>query len=64
MLYLGHQITVTMPSNRYRGPPMTLANMRAQGVRSLWSSARLGVLIVDGLAMPCRCLSSAHGWFA
>jgi hypothetical protein len=24
-----------MPSNRYRGPPMTLANMRAQGVRSL-----------------------------
>jgi hypothetical protein len=25
-----------MPSNRYRGPPMTLANMRAQGVRSLW----------------------------
>jgi hypothetical protein len=25
-----------MPTNRYRGPPMTLANMRAQGVRSLW----------------------------
>ena len=25
-----------MPSTRYRGPPMTLANMRAQGVRSLW----------------------------
>jgi len=25
-----------MPSARYRGPPMTLANMRAQGVRSLW----------------------------
>src|SRR6516165_6692079 len=25
-----------MPNNRYRGPPMTLANMRAQGVRSLW----------------------------
>ena len=25
-----------MPSNRYRGPPMTLANMRAQGVHSLW----------------------------
>jgi len=25
-----------MPSNRYRGPPMTLASMRAQGVRSLW----------------------------
>jgi hypothetical protein len=25
-----------MPQNRYRGPPMTLANMWAQGVRSLW----------------------------
>ena len=25
-----------MPTNRYRGPPMTLANMRANGVRSLW----------------------------
>ena len=25
-----------MPLNRYRGPPMTLANMRAQGVRPLW----------------------------
>ena len=25
-----------MPQNRYRGPPMTLANMRQQGVRSLW----------------------------
>ena len=24
-----------MPAARYRGPPMTLANMRAQGVRSL-----------------------------
>jgi len=26
----------TMPSARYRGPPVTLADMRAQGVRSLW----------------------------
>ncbi len=25
-----------MPSTRYRGPPMTLANMRQHGVRSLW----------------------------
>ena len=25
-----------MPPNRYRGPPMDLANMRSQGVRSLW----------------------------
>ena len=25
-----------MPPNRNRGPPMTLSNMRAQGVRSLW----------------------------
>jgi hypothetical protein len=24
-----------MPPNRYRGPPMTLGNMRANGVRSL-----------------------------
>jgi hypothetical protein len=24
-----------MPHNRYRGPPMTLANMRENGVRSL-----------------------------
>jgi hypothetical protein len=24
-----------MPPNRYRGPPMTLANMRDNGVRSL-----------------------------
>jgi hypothetical protein len=26
----------SMPPNRYRGPPMTLANMRENGVRSLW----------------------------
>ena len=25
-----------LPTARYRGPPMTLANKRAQGVRSLW----------------------------
>jgi hypothetical protein len=25
-----------MPTVRYRGPPMTLANMRENGVRSLW----------------------------
>ena len=25
-----------MPTVRYRGSPMTLANMRQQGVRSLW----------------------------
>jgi hypothetical protein len=40
-----------MPSARYRGPPMTLANMRAQGVRSLWVVCDLGhheaVLNVD-----------------
>jgi hypothetical protein len=24
-----------MPPNRYRGPPVTLANMRVNGVRSL-----------------------------
>jgi hypothetical protein len=41
-----------MPSNRYRGPPMTLANMRAQGVRSLWIVCDLchhdAVFNVDG----------------
>ena len=40
-----------MPNNRYRGPPMTLANMRAQG-RSLWVVCELchheAVLNVDG----------------
>jgi hypothetical protein len=35
-----------MPTTRYRGPPMTLANMRAQRVRSLgvpaqWFAARI-----------------------
>jgi len=43
---------VGMPNNRYRGPPMTLANMRAQGVRSLWVVCELchheAVLNVDG----------------
>jgi hypothetical protein len=41
-----------MPNNRYRGPAMTLANMRAQGVRSLWVVCELchheAVLNVDG----------------
>ena len=41
-----------MPTARYRGPPMTLANMRAQGVRSLWVVCELchheAVLNVDG----------------
>lgn len=41
-----------MPSNRYRGPPMMLANMRVQGVRSLWVVCELShheaVLNVDG----------------
>jgi hypothetical protein len=40
-----------MPQNRYRGPPMTLANMRALGVRSLsvscWSCHHDAVLGVD-----------------
>jgi hypothetical protein len=30
-----------MPTNRYRGPPMDLANMRAQGARSLSVSCEL-----------------------
>ena len=41
-----------MPTTRYRGPPMTLANMRANGVRSLWVVCSLchheAVLNVDG----------------
>jgi hypothetical protein len=32
----GDDERMSVPSVRYRGPPMTLANMRAQGVRSLW----------------------------
>ena len=40
-----------MASNRYTGPPMTLGNMRAQGVRSLSISCLLcqrgAVLSVD-----------------
>jgi hypothetical protein len=40
-----------MPHTRHRGPPMTLANMRAQGVRSLWVVCELcrheAVLNVD-----------------
>jgi hypothetical protein len=31
----GKDKLVDMPPNGYRGPPMTLANMRANGVRSL-----------------------------
>ena len=41
-----------MPHARYRSPPMTLSNMRAQGVRSLWVVCELchreAVLKVDG----------------
>ena len=47
---------MTMPPNRYRGPPMTLVNMRAQGVRSLWVVCELchhgAVLNVDGYRVP------------
>jgi hypothetical protein len=47
-----------MPQFRYRGPPMTLANMRAQGVRSLSVTCELchheAVMNVDafGDAIP------------
>ena len=41
-----------MPQSRYRGPPMTLQNMRAQGVRALWVVCELchhaPVMNVDG----------------
>ena len=52
-----------MPPNRYRGPPMTLQNMRAQGVRSLRvvceSCHHEAVLNVDGYgdAMPALAFS-------
>jgi hypothetical protein len=40
-----------MPPTRYQGPPMTLANMRAQGVRSLsvscWLCHHGAVLTAD-----------------
>jgi hypothetical protein len=43
-----------MPPNRYTGPPTDLANMRAQGVRSLAVSCELchhrAVIIVDRFA--------------
>jgi hypothetical protein len=59
---------IHMPANRYRGWPMTPANMRAQGVRSLWVVCKLchheAVLNVDRDAMPCRCLRSVHAWRA
>ena len=53
-----------MPADRYRGPPMTLANMWAQGVRSLWVVCELcyheAVLNVDGYGdaapVPAFCL--------
>jgi hypothetical protein len=58
-----------MPPNRYRGPPMTLANMRAQGVRSLWVVCELchheGVLNVDGygdgVPVPARMVCTSCG---
>jgi hypothetical protein len=40
-----------MPPNRYRGPPMTLGNMRENGMRSLavycWACHHQAVLAVD-----------------
>ena len=47
-----------MPTARYRGPPMTLANMRAQGVRSLWVVCDIchhdAVLNVDRFGDGCE----------
>jgi hypothetical protein len=37
-----------MPVNRYRGPPMTLANMRENGVRSLSVTCELRAIQVAG----------------
>jgi hypothetical protein len=49
-----------MPQNRYRGPPMTLANMRARAVRSLRVVCELfhhqAVANVDGYG---RCRAGA-----
>ena len=59
-------IIEAMSPNRYRGPSLTLANMRAQGVRSLWVACELchheAVINVDGYAIPCRCPRSAPAW--
>jgi hypothetical protein len=47
-------ISTLVSQNRYRGPPMTLANMRAQGVRSLSVTCELchheTVMNVDAFA--------------
>jgi hypothetical protein len=44
-----------MPPNRYRGPPMTLANMRAQGVCSLWVVCEdEGPVVLNSDASPLK----------
>jgi len=47
---------------------MMLANMRVQGVRSLWVVCELShheaVLNVDGFGDAVPCLPSAHAWSA
>jgi hypothetical protein len=57
-----------MPYARYHGPPMDLANMRAQGVRSLWVVCDLchheATMNVDGYGDAVRCPRSALGWSA
>jgi hypothetical protein len=56
-----------MPTIRYRGPPMHLASMRADGVRSLLVSCELcrhkAVMNVDTFddAIPVPAFGHAHG---
>ena len=55
-----------MPHARYRGPPMTLSNMRAQGVCSLWAVCELchHEAVISRPLWRCRAgarLRAAHG---
>jgi hypothetical protein len=57
-----------MSDRRYIGPPMTLGNMRANGVRRLdiscWICHHAAVLDMDSYATTCRCRGSVRAWSA
>jgi hypothetical protein len=57
-----------MAPNRYRGPPMTLANMRENGVRSLSVTCELchhdAVMNVDAFGDAVPVLRSGLAWSA
>jgi hypothetical protein len=65
----GHGILADM-STRPRSPagePMTLGNMRANGVRSLdvscWQCHHRAIMSADPWPITCRCGSSRHPLF-